>query len=113
MRSATAPAPNMMKAPKTAISTAARPAIFILWTARWGRSVARLQHAKPTRVAITPPRDPDMTSVASESAARTAASAIRRALGQNFATTASVAAIPSLLREAEAALAELKELTNV
>jgi hypothetical protein len=40
------------------------------------------------------------------------ATTIRRLLGQNFATTASVAAIPSLLREAKAALAELEELTQ-
>lgn len=40
------------------------------------------------------------------------ATAIRRALGVNFATAASVAAIPSMIREAEAALAELKELTQ-
>jgi hypothetical protein len=40
------------------------------------------------------------------------ASAIRRALGQTFATTASVAAIPDFIREAEAALAELKELLS-
>jgi hypothetical protein len=40
------------------------------------------------------------------------ATAIQRALGQNFATTASVAAIPDFIREAEAALAELKELVS-
>lgn len=40
------------------------------------------------------------------------ASAIRRALGANFCTTASLASIPNMIREADAALAELKELVS-
>lgn len=38
------------------------------------------------------------------------ATAIRRLFGQTFATSASVAAIPSLIRDAEAALSEMKDL---
>lgn len=40
------------------------------------------------------------------------ASAIRRALGASFCTTASLASIPNMIREAEAALAELKDITQ-
>ncbi len=65
---------------------------------------------KPTPPAHAPV-SPDARAAADMLERR--ASAIRRALGANFATTASVAAIPQLIREAEAALAELKELTDV
>lgn len=63
------------------------------------------------------PVPPAYTQVAPEARAAAdtlvrRATAIQRALGQSFATTASVAAIPALLKQAEAALAELKDLCS-